>query len=250
MKTITEQNFRILADAAFAEFTRAASIVNMLENIGLFVSMEKDKPGLHELYGIQDTAAKMIVNILGDDRIQEKIDRFMLETSEKYPEETILPEHKYQGLLKLITSHGIILPWDVSNEEIPNSQNKSYRYHRAIAVNTGKPIVGHLWIGSNTAYIIPETCGICYDDNTENLTAHAVQVYKPTIAVEMAFDDDNGHALYEGDTVRIGDDIFVLMANDMEVLRKLVSPERQEKGLYRVKHNYNGFDPKKNPCNL
>lgn len=258
MKTISEQNFKAILDALWVPFAKSIDLVSSLESIGLEVTRPADPAvdGFSNLYTIQDTAAKAILKFFDIDSerlssdegtpyasvksqtVLENLDQFLFDVYTECPDYENFPEKYYPKLLRILTvSCGAKLPW-VETEHLIYSMPERYRRHRALSVNDRKPVMGYLWNGSDHAYIIPGNSGICYDEDTHTLSAHAVEVFKETIAVDMQLCDDSMTPLFEGDTVRIGDDRFVLKLSDMDVLKCLTSPDRKEKGLYRVRANY------------
>ena len=56
--------------------------------------------------------------------------------------------------------------------------------------------------------------------------------------------DDDMINLFEGDTVRIGDEGIVLKLSDMNVLQKLMGLECKKYGLHLVKANYENVESK------
>lgn len=272
MGIISESGFKSVLNTLWSSYGKAMGMINTLYSIGLEPHQPEDQEvtGLNELYGIRDKLSKAVLDLTGIDSdaqyddgdhtvltiyhptIMEKLDLFFEDAYDAHPHGSKFPEEFYDQLIEILTKGtGAVLPWDetlpLKNDGAnvpPYMEERPYRRHRAIAVNGLIPVTGYLWAGSSCSYIIPDNSGISHDNKNNTITAPAEMVYKDTVAVEMLLWSDDGVCLFEGDTVRIGDDrgdTFVLRLSDMNVLRRLVSKERKEKGLYLVKRNYEDF---------
>ena len=236
------KDFKVILDALWIGFAKSISLINLLESVGLTITNTTDPgtSGFSELYRIQGKTAKTILNYFdidsemhgtgGKGTILEELDQLLFDIYTDCPDYEEFPKEYYEDLDRLLTGCKTINGLD----EI----SQPYRQHRAIGIKSGKPVIGYLWNGADHAYIIPKENGVSYNGDAEKLTAHAVEVDKKTIAVDMLIADDNFTSLFEGDTVKIGNEEFILKLSDMAVLSRLTSLERKEKGLYLVKHNY------------
>lgn len=141
------------------------------------------------------------------------------------------------ALLSQVKASGIRISWaffhGVQREDVLR-----IRRHRALSLVDNEPVTGYLWAGSDHTYIIPDTCGVCYDEETKRLTAHAIEVNPLTAAVESPFLDDETHTLFDGDIVAIGNEEFELCMSSAEALSRLNGPDRKELGVHRRKKHY------------
>ena len=235
-----KKEFKAVVEGLWECFRRSVCIINTLEAIGLTVEPGTEKENLGMLYGIQDTMAKSIMKVLDieDEGLLGEIDSFLVESADSFAGTEGLPEEIFTELLRIIEAYGHYITWDESREIIFN-YNTPVVKHRALPLNGDKePVVGYIWNGCEHAYIIPENCGIGYDDATSTLKAHAVEIDKSTIAAETHIrDDKEKKRLFYGDTVRIKEKEFVLKPMDLETVRYL-SEYRGERSLQLVKSNY------------
>lgn len=237
-----EIEFKAAVDGLWEGFRRSAAMVGILEGVGLLVEMDTSKPGLHMLYAIQDMVPRVIVTMLGikDPRLLEELDSFLLESADRYKDTDGLPEEVYGGILDTVRAYGHKLPWEPA--KLLRTDDRTVK-HRAVSKKDGTPVTGYIWEGMEHAYIIPQNAGIGYDEETQTLTAKAVEVDKDTIAASLRVMDDRMTVLYEGDAVRTGwrgqegSAEYVVRNMDMDTM-ELLAGRRNEKGLYFVKHNY------------
>lgn len=248
---LSEQNFRQILDTLWFGFSRTRKMVDDLETVGLDVNPDSR---FGALYAIQEKTSVTILNLLGIDRelskaeeqqtVLEKLDQFLTDLYTEYPDDEKFPDKQYEKLVKLLKESGnATFPWEEQNH-LNQSWKENSREHRALCITNNIPVKGYLWEGASHAYIIPSTNGISYDEKTLKLSAIALEVRKETIAVEMHICDDDMINLFEGDTVRIGDEEIVLKLSDMNVLQKLMGPECKKYGLHLVKANYENVESK------
>ncbi len=217
---------------------KTQAILDMLESIGLHVLDEKEDSDLNELYRIQDKVTDGIVDMLEPvedrDKAVTAVTEFLIGIdSRKQDTEMGISEEQYQEFLRVLKTLGIKARW----ENAPK-RYELFHHHRGLSVKDGKPVVGFLWMGSNSAYIMPCDNGIGIDEKTSRLTAYVVEVHKETVATDMCITDDSGIRLFDGDVVKIGDDVFTIDMMDINNVKRLFSLERKTKGLIRIKANY------------
>lgn len=247
MQTMEEKAFRNTLDCLWRSFVRAARMISVLASIGLDVNPATDVDGdsvFGGLYGIQSDTPRAVLTLAGieSDEAFEEMDKFLSDLYEAYPEADAFPMEAYESLSKILRRYHPKLSWkqaDAAPERKPLHVSTD-RYHRHRALRTGieTPVTGYIWCGADHTYIIPANEGVSYDQETQILKAHAVEILPETVAVDMLFDDDLATDLFEGDTVRIGDEEIVLKLSDMDVLKKLTDPVARSKAFFRIRPNY------------
>lgn len=247
---ISEKEFKSVLNTIWSGFSKSTGLINLLEGMGLLVNPSELNngcgPQFGDLYKIQGNMSYAPMNLLGIRSADHplligELDQFFADTYSNYPDYDDFPEEAYSELLDIIRNSGVELPWEKKSQFAPDMEN--FFRHRALSKADMKPVVGYLWNGNDHAYIIPYNYGVDYDKDNQRLTACAIEVWKPTIALEMQIQSVNYQQLFEGDLVRIGDDAFHLKLNDLETMKKLESPECKTLGLFLVKPNYHGFTP-------
>lgn len=241
--SMKEQIFMKTLDRLWKQFADAVNMVNVLESAGLDVNPtvgEGKRSAFGGLYGIMNNVSRMVLDLIGfeSDDALAAIDNFLFSIYDLYPDSETFPVNHQEELLELLRGFGAVIPWEQKQTRLHISMDR-YRRHRALSVASGEPVTGYIWAGAGHTYIIPRNDDATYDEETEMLKAPAVRVDPTTVAVDMLFTDDVMNELFEGDTVRVGRDEFVLKLSDMDVLKKLTDPERLYKGgLIRVRKNY------------
>lgn len=256
---ISEKDFKVALDSAWLGFIKSMGLVNLLERMGLDISSsdknEDDEPTFGDLYTLQEKVSETIITLMDVPEekrsfVMDTLDQYLFDMASDYLDCDRFPEERYPALLDIFCKVGVELPWERKFTIPKLSPTQIYR-HRALSKKTMDPVTGYLWSSEDHAYIIPYAYivprgyEIRYDEDKNSLLAYAIEVWKPTIALEVPFTDVDDNFLFEGDLVRIGDETFRLHLTDFDVARRLTSPECERLGLFLVRPNYDGFKP---PC--
>lgn len=235
-----ETEFKAAMEGFWQGYQKSAIMIGVFEDIGFMIDLEPDRPGPGMLFAIQDAMTKAVLNIFGidDGSMLEELDSFLAESADKFIAEKTLPDEVYKGILDMVRAYGYKIPWENEERTKLFFTGDNIVRHKALSLKDRTPVDGYIWCGADHVYITPGNLGVSYDEETQTISAHAVEVDKSTVAASMRVMDDQMKTLYERDTVRTKDgEECVLEHLDPETCR-LFCEGRHVKGLLFVKSNY------------
>lgn len=74
--------------------------------------------------------------------------------------------------------------------------------YRAKRKDNGEWIKGYYWKGADHAYMIPHNLGISYDDESNRMTAYAIEIDPGTLCQYTEKDTSDGRRVWENDILK------------------------------------------------